>query len=83
VIVWCREECTYDLRDRGLCVITGQNDEDGATDSNGAGKSAFAMSAVWALTGRSEARREVTVMILLHTYRKHLFPEHQTAANSV
>ena len=33
--------------------------EDQAAESNGAGKSALAMSAVWALTGHSDARNEV------------------------
>lgn len=37
--------------------------EDQAAESNGAGKSALAMSAVWALTGHSDARNEVTAPV--------------------
>lgn len=61
----CREECCYDLANLGFCAITGSNMEDQAAESNGAGKSALAMSAVWALTGHSDARIEVTLLLLL------------------
>ena len=37
--------------------------EDQAAESNGAGKSALAMSAVWALTGHSDARNEVSAPV--------------------
>ena len=50
---------TYDLRQRGVCVISGRNEDDAGAVSNGAGKSALAMSALWAVTGRSDARIEV------------------------
>ena len=51
---------TYDLRQRGVCVISGRNEDDAGAVSNGAGKSALAMSALWAITGRSDARIEVS-----------------------
>ena len=50
---------TYDMRQRGVCVISGRNEDDAGAVSNGAGKSALAMSALWAVTGRSDARIEV------------------------
>jgi len=59
----CREECSYDLANLGFCAITGCNMEDQAAESNGAGKSALAMSAVWALTGLSDARNEVSAPV--------------------
>lgn len=55
----CREECSYELTSLGFCAITGCNMEDEAAESNGAGKSALAMSGVWALSGRSNAGKEV------------------------
>jgi len=59
----CREECSYDLAALGFCAITGCNMEDQAAESNGAGKSALAMSAVWALTGHSDAKNEVVAPV--------------------
>ncbi len=56
----CRDAVTYDLRQRGVCVISGRNEDDAGAVSNGAGKSALAMSALWAITGRSDARIEVS-----------------------
>ena len=46
----------YDLGSRGLRVVSGRNEDDTGADSNGAGKSALVMAALWCLTGRSEAR---------------------------
>ncbi|KAL0029555.1 hypothetical protein WJX79_003952 [Trebouxia sp. C0005] len=53
-----RESCTYDLSNRGFCVITGRNEDDQGAESNGAGKSALVMAPLWALTGKSDARNE-------------------------
>ncbi|KAL0033719.1 hypothetical protein WJX77_002381 [Trebouxia sp. C0004] len=53
-----RESCTYDLTNRGFCVITGRNEDDQGAESNGAGKSALVMAPLWALTGKSDARNE-------------------------
>ncbi|KAL0053768.1 hypothetical protein WJX82_010500 [Trebouxia sp. C0006] len=53
-----RELCTYDLTNRGFCVITGRNEDDQGAESNGAGKSALVMAPLWALTGKSDARNE-------------------------
>ena len=46
----------YDLGSRGLRVVSGRNEDDTGADSNGAGKSALVMAALWCLTGRSDAR---------------------------
>ncbi|KAL3137671.1 hypothetical protein ABBQ38_004946 [Trebouxia sp. C0009 RCD-2024] len=51
-----REACTYDLTQRGFCVVTGRNEDDQGSESNGAGKSALVMAPLWALTGKSDAR---------------------------
>eukprot|EP00891_Asterochloris_glomerata_P004273 jgi/Astpho2/4273/Aster-x0198 len=53
-----RDVVAYDLRQRGVCVISGRNEDNAGAVSNGAGKSALAMSALWAITGRSDARIE-------------------------
>ena len=53
-----REEASFELQDRGLRVITGCNNDDLASDSNGAGKSALVMAPLWAITGRTEPRSE-------------------------
>ena len=54
----------YDLGSRGLRVVSGRNEDDTGTDSNGAGKSALVMAALWCLTGRSEARTLVGSLTL-------------------
>lgn len=59
----CRDEVSYDLGQRGLRVITGKNNDDPASDSNGAGKSALVMAPLWAITGRTEPRSEVRAII--------------------
>ncbi|KAL3150757.1 hypothetical protein ABBQ32_000532 [Trebouxia sp. C0010 RCD-2024] len=53
-----REACTYNLTQRGFCVVTGRNEDDQGSESNGAGKSALVMAPLWALTGKSDARVE-------------------------
>lgn len=68
----CREACTYDLARRGFCVVTGRNEDDQGAESNGAGKSALVMAPLWALTGKSDARNEVSA-----------FFAHQTSSRSV
>lgn len=55
-----REACTYDLTQRGFCVVTGRNEDDQGSESNGAGKSALVMAPLWALTGKSDARVEAS-----------------------
>lgn len=49
----------YQLSGRGVRVITGKNEDDASTDSNGAGKTALVMAALWALTGRTASRAQV------------------------
>ena len=49
----------YNLVGRGFCVVTGRNEDDLGSESNGAGKSALVMAPLWALTGKSDARVEV------------------------
>lgn len=44
-------EATIGLRDRGLNVIQGANDEDSSADSNGAGKSSLVDALSWCLFG--------------------------------
>lgn len=50
---------SYSLSDKGVCVISGRNEDDLSAESNGAGKSALVMASLWALTGKSDARSEV------------------------
>ena len=50
----------YGLQERGIRVITGSNLDDDGSQSNGAGKSVLVMAPLWALTGRSDARSEVS-----------------------
>ena len=40
--------------------MTGRNEDDQGSESNGAGKSALVMAPLWALTGKSDARNEVS-----------------------
>jgi hypothetical protein len=54
-----REATQYQLRDLGLRVVSGRNEDDEGADSNGAGKTALVMAPLWAITGRSDARAEV------------------------
>ena len=54
-----RERSRYELKGRGVRVISGRSEDVDAADSNGAGKSALVMAPAWALTGRSDARAEV------------------------
>jgi hypothetical protein len=46
---------------RGVRVVTGDNRDNPDADSNGAGKSALVMAPMWAITGRSDARVEVSL----------------------
>ena len=55
-----REACSYDLVQRGFCIVTGRNEDDQGSESNGAGKSALVMAPLWALTGKSDARNEAS-----------------------
>ncbi len=55
----CRERIDYQLDNAGIRVISGINLDDDGSLSNGAGKSALVMSALWALTGRTDPRAEV------------------------
>ena len=41
-------------------MVTGLNEDDEGAESNGAGKSALVMAPLWCLTGKSDARTEVT-----------------------
>ena len=50
-----REESTYPLRNRGVVLIRGRN-EDFGSDSNGVGKSTIAMASLWALSGSLDPR---------------------------
>ena len=49
---------TYPLRNRGVCVVVGDNRDDRCSDSNGAGKTTLVMATAWALTGNSDVRVE-------------------------
>lgn len=60
VPVECRDATSYPLAGRSLRCVTGRNEDEAAADSNGAGKSALVMAPLWALTGRSDARSEVS-----------------------
>lgn len=57
--VACRDKVSYKLDNQGIRVISGSNLDDDGSLSNGAGKSALVMSALWALTGRTDPRAEV------------------------
>lgn len=70
----CREACSYDLTKRGFCVITGRNEDDQGSESNGAGKSALVMAPLWALTGKSDARNEVDPCINTNLHQSHHEP---------
>ncbi|KAK9831282.1 hypothetical protein WJX74_010231 [Apatococcus lobatus] len=53
-----RDKVSYNLENQGIRVISGSNLDDDGSMSNGAGKSALVMSALWALTGRTDPRAE-------------------------
>lgn len=58
------ESVTYPLRKRGLVLITGRvYDDEGAVTgrTNGTGKTTLVMAALWALTGRTDARPDGSV----------------------
>lgn len=55
-----REPTTYSLKDRGLRIVTGRNEDQPSFDSNGAGKSALVTAPLWCLTGRSTPAGEVS-----------------------
>ena len=55
----CRDKVHYELDNQGIRVVSGSNLDDDGSLSNGAGKSALVMSALWALTGRTDPRAEV------------------------
>ncbi|KAL7493637.1 hypothetical protein ACHAWT_004645 [Skeletonema menzelii] len=50
-----REESTYPLRNRGVVLILGRN-EDFGSDSNGVGKTTIVMASLWALSGSLDPR---------------------------
>ena len=54
------ERVVYSLQGKGARVITGRNLDDDGTQSNASGKSSLVMAPLWALTGRSDARAEVS-----------------------
>ena len=56
----CRERVVYSLEGKGARVVTGRNLDDDGTQSNASGKSSLVMAPLWALTGRSDARAEVS-----------------------
>jgi hypothetical protein len=69
-----RDKSRYELKGRGVRVISGRSEDVDAADSNGAGKSALVMAPAWALTGRSDARAEVRPCIgSLHTCKHQWF----------
>lgn len=55
-----RDSTTYPLADRSLRLVVGRNADEAASDSNGSGKTTLVMAPLWALTGRSDARAEVS-----------------------
>lgn len=58
------ESVTYPLRKRGLVLMTGRYcDDEGAVTgrTNGTGKTTLVMAALWALTGRTDARPDGSV----------------------
>lgn len=58
------DKVTYPLRRRGLVLVTGRYcDEDGAVTgrTNGTGKTTLVMAALWALTGKTDARPDGSV----------------------
>lgn len=55
---------SYPLQKRGIVLVTGRDcDEDGAVSgrTNGTGKTTLVMSALWAMTGRTDARPDGSV----------------------
>lgn len=74
----CRETVHYELRDRGIRVVTGRNLDDDGSQSNGAGKSVLVMAPLWALTGRSDARAEVRNPLQKLACRAWIFNEELT-----
>lgn len=55
---------TYQLRNRGLVLVTGRDCNENGTATgrtNGTGKTTLVMSALWALTGRTDARPDGSV----------------------
>ncbi len=55
-----REQVVYNLEGKGARVVTGRNLDDDGSQSNASGKSSLVMAPLWALTGRSDARAEVS-----------------------
>ena len=55
----------YSLQGKGARVLTGRNMDDDGSQSNGSGKSSLVMAPLWALTGRSDARAEVSHCLLI------------------
>ena len=66
----------YSLQGKGARVLTGRNMDDDGSQSNGSGKSSLVMAPLWALTGRSDARAEVSHGLALATLplRRHQHP---------
>jgi len=58
-----------DLKDRGLCLVTGENLDEGG--GNGAGKSSFASKAIlWTLYGQTAGGLKADAIINRHTKKK-------------
>jgi len=51
-----KNSVSYPLKDRGIVLVKGLNQDGRGSDSNGTGKSSLAMSALWALTGSIDPR---------------------------
>jgi DNA repair exonuclease SbcCD ATPase subunit len=63
-------EATLNLKDRGLVLIQGVNDDDTSANSNGVGKSSVADALCWALFGIT-ARGETTDAIVNNVRKKN------------
>lgn len=57
-------------------MLTGRNMDDDGSQSNGSGKSSLVMAPLWALTGRSDARAEVShcLALAILPLRRHQHP---------
>ena len=68
----------YSLQGKGARVVTGRNLDDDGSQSNASGKSSLVMAPLWALTGRSDARAEVSGVPCLQDCGGQISP-HRTA----
>ena len=64
-----RDRAVYPLKDRGLRVVTGRNEDEPLFESNGAGKSALVTAALWCLTGRATPAGEVGPLLTMSPSR--------------